>query len=138
MAEVCTIFTHRTNFLTHLPLQVLTSLREKRKPVIIDADGLYITTKNLELIKGYDLAILTPNKNEFKRLADQLGVDFDPAQDASKEDVLLRITSQLSGPLILRKGSADQVCDGQSVWTNSEAGSKRRAGGQVNCWPCRS
>jgi hypothetical protein len=43
-------------------VQVILQLREKRKPMIIDADGLYITTKDLGLLKGYDLAILTPNK----------------------------------------------------------------------------
>ncbi len=41
---------------------MIKQLREKRKPMIIDADGLYITTKDLDLLKGYDLAILTPNK----------------------------------------------------------------------------
>lgn len=43
-------------------VQVISQLREKRKPMIIDADGLYITTKDPGLLKGYDLAILTPNK----------------------------------------------------------------------------
>ena len=42
---------------------------------MIDADGLYIVTKDLDLVKGYSECILTPNKNEFQRLADQLGLD---------------------------------------------------------------
>ena len=109
-------------------LQVLIRLRAKQTPVVIDADGLYITTKNLDLIKGYDRAILTPNKNEFQRLADQLGIDLDASKD---EETLKKITVELGGPLILRKGKADQICDGTTVWSNSEAGSKRRAGGQV-------
>lgn len=50
-------------------------IREKQKPVLIDADGLYIVTKNLDLIKGYPLAILTPNRNEYQRLAAALDVD---------------------------------------------------------------
>ena len=107
---------------------MLLKLREKRKPVVIDADGLYITTKNLDLIKGYDLAVLTPNKNEFQRLANELGIKLD---DKGEEEQLKKITSELQGPLLLKKSSADQVCDGQQVWTNAEAGSKRRAGGQV-------
>jgi len=30
--------------------------------MIIDADGLYITTKDLDLLRCYNLALLTPNK----------------------------------------------------------------------------
>ena len=52
-------------------------MRENGKHMILDADGLYIVTKNLELIKGYDKAILTPNKAEFGRLAKQLDVDLE-------------------------------------------------------------
>ena len=52
-------------------------LREKGTPLVIDADGLYIVTKNLDLVKGYPHAILTPNKNEYQRLANQLGIDIE-------------------------------------------------------------
>lgn len=52
-------------------------LREKKTPLVIDADGLYIVTKNLDLVKGYPHAILTPNKNEYQRLAHQLGIDIE-------------------------------------------------------------
>ena len=57
--------------------QVMKGLRKKEKPLVIDADGLYIVTKNLDLVKGYPHAILTPNKNEYQRLADQLGIDVE-------------------------------------------------------------
>ena len=57
-------------------MQVMKFLRIKEKPLVIDADGLYIVTKNLDLVKGYPHAILTPNKNEYERLADQLGIDI--------------------------------------------------------------
>ena len=45
--------------------------------MVIDADGLYIVTKNLDLVKGYKHVILTPNKNEYARLATELNVDLD-------------------------------------------------------------
>lgn len=106
-------------------------LKEKRKPVVIDADGLYITTKDLDLITSYDLVVLTPNKNEFQRLADQLGVKLSPQDSKADDEALKEITARLHGPLILRKGASDQVCDGKHIWSNSEAGSARRAGGQV-------
>ena len=57
--------------------------------MVIDADGLYIVTKNLDLVKGYPHAILTPNKNEYQRLADQLGVDIDQVIASSEPDFLL-------------------------------------------------
>ncbi len=60
----------------HCPTaQVFQLMRDKQLPMVIDADGLYIVTKNLGLVKGYPHAILTPNKNEYQRLADALGVD---------------------------------------------------------------
>ena len=52
-------------------------LRELDKPMVIDADGLYIVTKNLDLVRGYKHVILTPNKNEYQRLADELSIDLD-------------------------------------------------------------
>ena len=50
-------------------MQVMKFLRKVEKPLVIDADGLYIVTKNLDLVKGYPHAVLTPNKNEYQRLA---------------------------------------------------------------------
>lgn len=96
---------------------------------MIDADGLYITTKNLELVRGYDLAILTPNKNEFQRLANQMDVKLDG--EGAPEDPLMTITKKLEGPIVIRKGKADCICNGATTVENSEAGSKRRSGGQV-------
>ena len=112
-------------------VKMLKQLREKRKPLIIDADGLYITTKNLELIRGYDLAVLTPNKNEFQRLADQLEVPLEGP--GAPEDPVMEIARLLEGPLLVRKGKEDVICDGRHSIRQGEAGSKRRAGGQVRC-----
>ena len=96
---------------------------------MIDADGLYITTKDLDLIRGYDLALLTPNKNEFARLAKQLGVPLEG--EGAPADPLMEIAKALDGPVIVRKGAKDAICDGKRSLFNGEAGSKRRAGGQV-------
>ncbi len=61
----------------HYAAQVFRLMREKQLPMVIDADGLYIVTKNLDLVKGYPHAILTPNKNEYQRLASALNVDIE-------------------------------------------------------------
>ncbi len=42
--------------------------REAKKPMVIDADGMYIVAKNKDSVSGYKKAILTPNVNEFSRL----------------------------------------------------------------------
>lgn len=68
---------------------MIEGLKKKEKPMVIDADGLYIVTKNLDLVKGYPHAILTPNKNEYQRLADQLGIDIDQVTASSEPDFLL-------------------------------------------------
>ena len=110
-------------------MQVIKYLREKRKPIVIDADGLYITTKSLDLVKGYDLAILTPNKNEFLRLAKQMDIPLEG--EGAPKDPLMEITKRLEGPIILRKGAQDSACNGSVTISNGEGGSKRRSGGQV-------
>ncbi len=68
---------------------MIEGLKEKEKPMVIDADGLYIVTKNLDLVKGYPHAILTPNKNEYQRLADQLGIDIEQVTAPSAPNLLL-------------------------------------------------
>lgn len=35
---------------------------------VTSQDGLFLVTNNLDLVRGYPLAVLTPNVNEYKRL----------------------------------------------------------------------
>lgn len=42
--------------------------RSAQKPVVVDADGIYVVAKNKELVSGYKSVILTPNVNEFSLL----------------------------------------------------------------------
>lgn len=42
--------------------------RVANKPMIIDADGLFVVSKNISIVSGYSKAILTPNVNEFRLL----------------------------------------------------------------------
>ncbi len=58
-------------------LQVIKALREREIPIVIDADGLFIVTRNLELVRGNPRCVLTPNKAEFARLAAALDVDLE-------------------------------------------------------------
>lgn len=42
--------------------------RTNNSPLVIDADGLHVVGEDLETVRNYKLAILTPNVNEFKFL----------------------------------------------------------------------
>ena len=46
--------------------------KEQGMFLVIDADGLYTVGRQLDLIRGYRRAVLTPNIVEFKRLSEQL------------------------------------------------------------------
>ena len=59
-------------------------LRRMEKPVVFDADSLHLVKTNLELMRGWRSAILTPNRNEFQRLASAFDVEVDP-QDPMKQ-----------------------------------------------------
>lgn len=56
---------------------MIRSLREREIPVVIDADGLFVVTRNLDLVRGNPRCILTPNKAEFGRLAAALDIDLE-------------------------------------------------------------
>ena len=45
--------------------------KEQGMFLVIDADGLYMAGRQLDLIRGYRRAVLTPNVVEFKRLSEQ-------------------------------------------------------------------
>ncbi|KAH8364143.1 hypothetical protein KR084_002983 [Drosophila pseudotakahashii] len=92
-----------------------------QKPVVIDADGLFLLNDNLDLICGQRNVILTPNAMEFRRL---FGEDID---EARKKMSLLG-----DGVVVLEKGSNDKIHFPQinEVHTLPTGGSGRRCGGQ--------
>lgn len=107
--------------------EVIKSLRKDNKPVVIDADGLHILKHNLDLLKGWTAATLTPNHNEFLRLADSVGVSVDDKDPAA---ALPEVARKLGGPVVVQKGSADSISDGKQTIACTREGSPRRAGGQ--------
>ncbi|DBB02509.1 hypothetical protein WJX82_002911 [Trebouxia sp. C0006] len=117
----------RDEMVHHVVIEAIKWMRENNKHMVLDADGLYIVTKNLDLIKGYKNAILTPNKAEFGRLAKQLDVDL---EDKDRQDQLEQIAKKLEGPLVVQKGAKDGISDGTTTIYCEGGGSKRRAGGQ--------
>ncbi|KAL4420236.1 hypothetical protein ABPG77_011060 [Micractinium sp. CCAP 211/92] len=104
--------------------EIMRGVRRRSLPMVVDADGLWLVNQDPSLVQGYANAVLTPNKVEFQRLADKLGVPLD------SPDALQRICQSLEGPVVVRKGSGDAAGDGQQVLVCDYEGSPRRAGGQ--------
>lgn len=103
---------------------IINACRELTKPLVIDADGLYVISKNPELIKDYPRPglILTPNHHEARRLMESVPKD-------------LRSTWPLywgEFVSVLEKGETDQFRSSKLGydWSNARAGSGRRVAGQ--------
>ncbi|KAH3673400.1 hypothetical protein WICPIJ_009788 [Wickerhamomyces pijperi] len=122
----------RDELMSETVTELIQFLKHQGTPMILDADALFIITKNPELIKGYKNCILTPNVMEFKRLAVALGIEL--SESTSDVEALKKETVQLSkalgGLAVLRKGAVDIMVQGDKVLLNSMEGSNRRVGGQ--------
>ncbi|XP_052723513.1 ATP-dependent (S)-NAD(P)H-hydrate dehydratase-like isoform X2 [Vigna angularis] len=102
--------------------------RQSNIPIVIDGDGLFLVTNNLDLVRGYPLAVLTPNVNEYKRLVQK--VLSSEVNDVDAPQQLLSLAKKIVGVTILRKRNSDLVSDGDTVKSVSIYGSPRRCGGQ--------
>ncbi|KAH8263579.1 hypothetical protein KR044_010862 [Drosophila immigrans] len=91
------------------------------KPLVVDADGLFILNDNIELICGQRNVILTPNAMEFRRLF---------GQDAAKARQKMLLLG--NGVVVLEKGANDKVHipHTSEVYAMPIGGSGRRCGGQ--------
>lgn len=91
------------------------------KPIVVDADGLFILNDNIELICGQRNVILTPNAIEFQRL---FGQDF-----AAAHEKMLRLGN---GVVVLEKGAQDKIHipHTSELYSMPTGGSGRRCGGQ--------
>lgn len=118
----------RDPFLLDCVSDIMKHARQSNIPTVIDADGLFLVTNNLDLVRGHSLAVLTPNVNEYKRLVEKvLDCEVDD-NDASAQ--LLSLARRIGGVTILRKGKSDLISDGVTVNKVCNYGSPRRCGGQ--------
>ncbi|WVZ13210.1 hypothetical protein V8G54_017740 [Vigna mungo] len=108
--------------------ELIRHARQSNIPIVIDGDGLFLVTNNLDLVRGYPLAVLTPNVNEYKRLVQK--VLSSEVNDVDAPQQLLSLAKKIGGVTILRKGNSDLVSDGDTVKSVSIYGSPRRCGGQ--------
>ncbi|KAG7194280.1 uncharacterized protein KQ657_005007 [Scheffersomyces spartinae] len=112
--------------------RLVTEIKKLDKPIIFDADALYLVQLDPSLVTNYSKAILTPNIIEFVRIAKALDIST-TTEDVSLEKVIA-LTSMVSKKLgnitIVRKGAKDVILQGDKYLTVDLASSPRRVGGQ--------
>ncbi|KAI8826256.1 Ribokinase-like protein [Fimicolochytrium jonesii] len=117
----------RDEVMGEMTRQIVERAREEGLPLVIDADGLLLIQSDPELIKGYTLAVLTPNVNEFKKLCESQNVKFDGDH---KDTAAQNLSKALGNVTILQKGPTDIISNGKEVIKCDTEGSPRRCGGQ--------
>ena len=105
--------------------QIIPKLAFSDKPLVIDADGLYIVTLRPSLIKGGKNITLTPNKIEFERLCSAVAKESGEFTDRNKG----LIDYFGSGVTIVEKGEIDLILNAAGR-TEVPGGSNCRCGGQ--------
>lgn len=127
---------------------ILSEARSRNLPVVLDADAIAMVVMNPDTVRGYPLAVLTPNANEFRLLCEKMGdaplqdrgraelldedVDEDVDEDdelASKAEAAERLATFLGNVTIVLKGKVDVITDGNRTITCSVAGGLKRCGG---------
>ncbi|KAF9910893.1 hypothetical protein EC991_005357 [Linnemannia zychae] len=102
--------------------------RDQEMPIIIDADGLFLIQNSPEVIQGYKKAVLTPNLVEFGRLCNVMKVDTE--DEEAELPAVQRLSQALGDVIVIQKGKADVISDGQKVQYVDNEGGLKRSGGQ--------
>ncbi|KAK0180496.1 hypothetical protein PV327_006130 [Microctonus hyperodae] len=115
-------------------VELISLCRDLKKPMIIDADGLYLLCQKPDIIRDYPGLILTPNAMEFSRLVKAfLDRTIQPVPVVKISELKHLADSIGKNVVILNKGAKDVIVDGQKgteAVTCTAAGSGRRCGGQ--------
>lgn len=94
--------------------------RELKKPLVLDADALFLISQNVSLIAYYPAAILTPNVVEFNRIF-------------GDSDFAARLNAMGPSVTVIKKGFVDTVYGGENKVEDAvsiQGGNERRCGGQ--------
>ncbi|KPJ03717.1 Carbohydrate kinase domain-containing protein [Papilio xuthus] len=100
--------------------ELIKTIKSKNIPLVVDADGLFLITQNLDLIRDFNSpVILTPNKIEFERLCEKV----------NGYSELNKLGENI---VVFKKGQTDEIFCASNVaqWKSNEGGSGRRCGGQ--------
>ncbi|KAI3390881.1 hypothetical protein diail_8459 [Diaporthe ilicicola] len=118
--------------------RVVEAARMQDTPVVLDADALQVVQKRPELVRGWPLAVLTPNVVEFGRLCKALGIEeqvqkaVESEGDEGKKETakVEALARALGGVTIVQKGFKDFISDGETTVAVDLQGGKKRSGGQ--------
>ncbi|KXH52922.1 carbohydrate kinase [Colletotrichum nymphaeae SA-01] len=117
--------------------RVIRAARERSIPLVLDADALLVVQKDPGLVKGYELAVLTPNVVEFSRLCKALEVDEGKVKTETSGDGEEKETAKvealaraLEGVTIVQKGAKDFISNGRDTLVVDLQGGLKRSGGQ--------
>lgn len=95
--------------------------KELKKPLVIDADGLFLLSQDVSVIANYPGVIITPNKVEFDRIFGENGAR-------------LNEVCKIVGPnfTVLKKGFSDEIHSSDNPMDTLQVtgGGGRRCGGQ--------
>ncbi len=105
--------------------RVIRAARERGMPLVLDADALLLVGGEPGLVKGYGLAVLTPNVVEFGRLGKALGVEAGEGKKGVEG-----LAKALEGVVVVEKGGVDRVSDGKDTVAVDLEGGRKRSGGQ--------
>ncbi|KAI3402479.2 hypothetical protein KGF56_004720 [Candida oxycetoniae] len=114
-------------------VRIVEEVKVLNKPIIFDADSLYLLSIQPQLITNYSKAILTPNVVEFQRIAKKFDISIDLKNRYSQDSLIeqtQQVSQRLGNVLIFRKGESDIIANTKSVVVNSFPGSPKRVGGQ--------
>lgn len=112
-------------------IKIIEQIKVMNKPMILDADALYLVSLDPSIVKHYKKAILTPNMVEFDRIGAKLGMSsILTERDFTKILLTTQQCSQKLGVTIIGKNQADLIVDQDTYLMNNTKGSNRRVGGQ--------
>lgn len=106
----------RNEVMLKAALYAMKVARDMKIPVIVDGDGLWALNMDIDVLSGYEDAILTPNRVEYQRLKEKvLGITKDDEKDSKQS-----ITNEKSS----KQSSNDQKSSKQGKTSKSDSVSK--------------
>lgn len=99
-------------------VRIIEEIKVLNKPIVLDADSLYLLSIEPKLITNYSKAIITPNIVEFQRIAKKLDIEVDISKDYSEEALIeqtQKLSSKLGDVLVYRKGEVDIIANSKML-----------------------
>lgn len=130
---------------------IVRAARLRGLPVVLDADSLSMVIESPDTVRGYRLAVLTPNANEFRLLCERMNEQESSARGGkgstggaaaavgsgekrdsaleSKTEAVERLARNLGGVTVVLKGKVDIISDGARTVACGVPGGLKRCGG---------